>query len=134
MAKLNKEQQAYLDGMLFAQRIAKTKGLEELDKEIQYRGLHKSVLNVERGELLAVARGMCKDELYIVATASAVAIVEDFKMPPSKAKEYLINFNNHVEEYHMFPDKYKAAQERMDRNYGLSMICAQWQEENHGDN
>lgn len=134
MAKLNKEQQAYLDGMLFAQRIAKTKGLEALDKEIQYRGISNHVLNVDKRELIGAAVEIFEDELQLVGTASAVVIAEDFKFPPSKALEYLKHFNNHVDEYRMNPDKYKAARERIERNYGLNMICAQWQEENNGDN
>ncbi len=51
MAKISKDQQMHLDGMAFALRIAKSAGVEALEKEIAFRGINDMPLNVSQYEL-----------------------------------------------------------------------------------
>ena len=51
MSSINKEMQARTEGMTYALRIAKEKGLEELEKEIKFRNLTGISLNLSRKDL-----------------------------------------------------------------------------------
>jgi hypothetical protein len=51
MSNFDKQMQARTEGMVYALRIAKEKGIEELEKEIEFRGKTGISLNVDRKEL-----------------------------------------------------------------------------------
>ena len=51
MSSRNKEMQARTEGMAYALRIAKEKGIEELEKEIKFRNLTGISLNLSRKDL-----------------------------------------------------------------------------------
>lgn len=51
MSNFDKQMQARTEGMVYALRIAKEKGVEELEKEIEFRGKTGISLNVDRREL-----------------------------------------------------------------------------------
>ena len=89
MAKLSKEQRAYLDGMAHALKIAKTVDIEGLEKEIEFRGLHNVPLNVSSTELIACSREFAKKELYYISTAMASTLTDQLKIPLAKMKEYI---------------------------------------------
>ena len=55
MAKLSKEQRAYLDGMAHALKIAKEDGIDGLEKELRFRGIQSAPLNVSSKELIMCA-------------------------------------------------------------------------------
>lgn len=135
MAKLSKEQQAYLDGMAFALRIAKKDGIEGLENEIKFRGTTNVPLNVSSKQLAAVSRARIQDELLFVATASASTLADYIKMPPSRVLDYLKEFNRRVDIYRTNPEVYKEAQQKLDRNIGLNEVCKSYyvmEEEENG--
>ena len=51
MAKLSKEELARRDGMKFALKIAKEKGIEGLEEEIKYRGINSRPQTLDRAAL-----------------------------------------------------------------------------------
>lgn len=124
-----KEQRIYLEGMAFAARVAKERGLSGLEEELAFRGANNAPLNVSRHELTAVARVRAKDELLFVATAMAATMVEDMRTPPSIVREFLAQFNARVERYRMDPGEFRQAFERMGRNVGLNEVCRSFLEE-----
>lgn len=137
MARTSKEERIYLEGMTFAARIAQERGLDALQKEIEFRGLNKSVLNVRREELIAAARGRSRKELMFVATAMAETMRNYLKLPPSVMKDYLCKFNEKIEEYRMNSGLFKADQDKLTRDIGLNAICAEFIEDggqNDGNN
>jgi hypothetical protein len=129
MVRTSKEQKIYLEGIAFAYRIAKERGIDELEKEVKFRGANNCVLNVSYNDLVAVTRGRCKDELMQVATASAVTLSEALKLPPSVMKTYLREFNRKVVEYRMNPERYVEDCERIQKNVGLTVMSSEFVKE-----
>ncbi len=124
-----KEQRIYLEGMAFAAKVAKERGLDGLEAEMKFRGANNAPLNVSMHELTAVARGRAKDELLFVATAMAETMVEDMKTPPSIVREFLAQFNARVEIYRMEPEEFRKAYGKLCRNVGLNEACRTFLEE-----
>ena len=137
MGNFNKERRAYNDGMAYALRIVKQSGIEGLEQEVKLRGIKDLPLNVSATELTALARIKAKEELLMVATASASTLTEHIKMPPSTVMSYLKEFNSRVDLYRANPEEYEAAQTRLNRNIGLNEVCKSYtmeDEENAGKN
>jgi len=129
MAKINKEQRLHLDGMSFALRIAKNGGVEALEREINYRGLHDAPLNISQSELTQVARIRAKEELMIVATALAETVTQDMKLPPSVAMEFLRKFNGKVDVFRYDQDALRKAQAKLDSMYALNEMVKKFNKE-----
>lgn len=129
MAKINKEQRLHLDGMSFALRVAKNGGVEELEREINYRGLHDAPLNISQAELTQVARIRAKEELMIVATALAETVTQDMKLPPSVAMEFLRKFNDKVDVFRYDQDALRKAQAKLDSMYALNEMVKKFNKE-----
>lgn len=133
MANFNKERRAYNDGMAHALKIVQQSGIKGLEEELKLRGIKDLPLNVSATELTAVARIRAKEELMMVATASASTLAEHIKMPPSMVLTYLKEFNNRVDLYRGNPEEYAAAQERLNRNIGLNEVCKSYTMEDEED-
>lgn len=52
-----KEQRVYLEGVAFAARVAKERGLAGLEEELAFRGANSVPLNVSRHELSGTSEG-----------------------------------------------------------------------------
>lgn len=129
MANLSKEQRAYMDGMAHALRIAQKDGLEQLEKELEFRGIHNTPLNVGSKELIACAREYAKSELQFMATASAMTLQKDLVLPLVIVKEYLTAFSGRVQEYRYNQEKYEKDCEKLNKSLGLNEICKEYLEE-----
>ncbi len=129
MAIKSKEQRLYLDGMAFALRIAKSGGIETLEREISYRGIHDAPLNISQSELTAVARIRAKDELMIVATAMADTMSLDMKLPPSVILDFLRKFNQKVDIFRYDKEALEKAQEKLNSLYALNETIKKFNEE-----
>ena len=128
MAKSTKEQQAYMNGMAYALKIAKEQGVEGLEKEIEFRGLVNLPLNVSAKELAKVARLHAQDEVMLMVTASATTLTEYIKLPPSRVLDYLKEFSKVAMLFRTNPMAYEKAKERMNRNSGLNEVCRLYEE------
>ena len=133
MAKLSKEQRAYMDGMAHALKIAKEDGIEGLEKEIQFRGLASAPLNVSSKELIACAREFAKKELLFMATASAMTLQKDLLLPLVIVKEYLTAFSKRVQEYRYDQRRFEEDSEKLNRSVGLNEICKEYMEEQNAE-
>lgn len=129
MSKISKEQRLYLDGMSFALRIAKDGGVEALEREVNYRGIHEAPLNISQAELTAVARIKAKEELMVVATALAETVTQDMKLPPSVAVDFLKKFNTKVDIFRYDSDALGKAQEKLNSMYALNEMVKKFNEE-----
>ncbi len=136
MGRSSKEERIYLEGMAFAAKIAKEKGVAELEKEMVFRGANRCPMNVSYNDLVAATRGRCKDELMYVATASAITLSEAIKLPPSVMKKYLREFNHKVVEYRLHPEVFKADSDRMSANVGMTIMSEEYmrEDENYDGN
>jgi hypothetical protein len=129
MAKINKEQRLYLDGMAFAYKIAAQQGIDSLEKEIKFRGMNNVPLNVNRYELTQIARERAKEELIVVATALAETVTQDMKLPPSVAMDFLKKFNDKVGVFRYDAEALGKAQAKLDSMYALNEMVKQFNEE-----
>lgn len=133
MAKLSKEQRAYMDGMSHALRIAKEDGCEQLEKELQFRGTVNTPLNVSSKELIECAREYAKSELMFMATAAAMTLQKDLALPLVVIKEYLTAFNNRVQEYRYNQEQYEKDCDKLNKSLGLNEICKEYMEEQNAE-
>jgi len=133
VAKLSKEQRAYMDGMAHALRIAKEDGCEQLEKELQFRGIVNTPLNVSSKELIACAREYAKSELMFMATAAAMTLQKDLALPLVVVKEYVTAFNNRVQEYRYNPEQYEKDCDKLNKSLGLNEICKEYMEEQNAE-
>lgn len=115
MARLTKEQSAYLMAMQRALDIVKSKGVEELEKEVNFRCNNRLPLNVSPDELTEIARLRVHDELMCVSTALATALTDGLKLAPSYITEFLIIFNQLVDVYRADPEALKKAMDALGR-------------------
>lgn len=129
MARISKEQQIHLDGMGFAYRIAKSEGVEALEKEMKWRGVHDMPLNVNHRELTQLARIRAKDELRILSMAMAETMSVDMKLPPSVIVDFLRKFNARIELYRYDKPAMEQAQHRLDSMYSLNETLKKFIEE-----
>ena len=118
--KISKEQKIYAQAMEHALDVVKKDGAEELEREVRYRQSRPVPLNVNRMELITVARGFASDELMIVATAMADTIANYLKLPPSVTLDYLIQFNKRVEEFHKDPELFKKVNKKLESDYAMN--------------
>ena len=133
MRKITKEQKLYAEAMEHALKVAKTSGIDELEREVRYRQSNPVPLNVSRYELIAVAREYSKAELMFVATAMATTLTDKIKMPPMVIKEFLRHFNDLVDVYRADQEQFKLDQEKLDRNMILNDVCKNFVQEDEND-
>lgn len=126
---MKKEQRIYLDGMAFAYRICKEQGIEALEHEMKFRGVHDIPLNVDHKDVIKMVRGQQWDELMIVATASAATLSEDLHLPPTMTKKYLEGFSGRTDLFREDKEAFEAAQDRLNRDFGMNTVCEQFKEE-----
>lgn len=100
--KINKEQQARMNGMQFALKIAKEKGIEALEKEVQFRtggkefiplGLTEDLVKGVFMELLPEQSSNLQD-LIIVETC--MALHDEFGFGPERLKRFANKLNYHT--------------------------------------
>lgn len=123
----------YNAGIEFALRVAQKGGIEALEREVKYRGLHNTMKGVRADELTAIARSMCGKELMFVATASATAMTDYMHMPPSVVLDYLKEFNRLVDVYRVNQKVFEKDKEKLNRNIGLNEVCKSFTQEGGED-
>ena len=122
MAKQSKEQQLYLQAMEHALKVAKDKGVEELEKEVRYRSAHPVPLNVNHQELKELVRECFEIEFRVVATAMTMTLTDCIKMPPTMIMDYLKYFNNMVEVYRTDNKRYEADVDKLNSDFKMNEI------------
>lgn len=132
MAK-NKEMEFYVNGMQHAYNVLKQGGIEELQRELQYRASNPLPMNVSRQELTALARARAKEELMFVATSMATTLTKDIKLPPMMVKEFLVKFNDRIDVYRMDKEQYEVDQSKLDNDYLLNQMVRDYLEEEKKD-
>ena len=133
MARLSKEQRAYMDGMVHALKIVKEDGIDGLEKEIRFRGIINTPLKVSSKELVACARAYSKKELLFMATAAAMTLTKELMLPFASVKEYLTAFNNRIQEYRYNQQQYEEDCKKLNRSVGLNEICKEYMEEENAE-
>lgn len=97
MSSRNKEMQARTEGMAYAMRIAKEKGIEELEKEIKFRNLTGISLNLSRKDLNTASEKI-KEMTMDTFTILTVAVLHDeFGFGERRCQRFIDRMNQKAE-------------------------------------
>ena len=97
MSSRNKEMQARTDGMAYALRIAKEKGIGELEKEIKFRNLTGIPLNLSRNDHNKASEKI-KEMTMDTFTILTVAVLHDeFGFGEKRCQKFIDRMNQKAE-------------------------------------
>ena len=89
MNSRNKEMQARTEGMAYALRIAKEKGIEELEKEIKFRNLTGISLNVSRKDLNTASERIKSMTLDTFTILTVAVLHDEFGFGETRCQRFL---------------------------------------------
>ena len=98
MAKVNKEYQARMDGMLFAHKIVKEQGLEALTKEIKMRNILKLDLWARKGEIEEAHNNIATNCYQTVLVTMLYTLHDAFGFGKSRLHKFKDAFDKHTED------------------------------------
>ena len=131
---MKKTDEARLQGMELAYRIAKERGIEDLEKEIRWRGVHNVSLTVPRQELIMIAREIAKEEFMLVAVSMAMTITSDMHMPLSITKDYLTKFNDRMDLYRDDKEQFEKDVALLNNDFAMLDMVKKYTEERDAEN
>ena len=129
---MKKTDEARLQGMELAYKIAKERGIEDLEKEIRWRGAHNVSLTVPRQELIMVSREIAKEEFMLVAVS--MTITGDMHMPPSITKDYLTKFNERMDLYRYDKEQFEKDVTLLNNDFAMLDMVKKYTEERDAEN
>ena len=131
---MKKTDEARLQGMELAYKIAKERGIEDLEKEIKWRGAHNVSLTVPRQELIMISREIAKEEFMLVAVSMAMTITGDMHMPPSITKDYLTKFNDRMDLYRDDKEQFEKDTALLNSDFAMLEMVKKYTEERDAEN
>lgn len=134
MSKMKKTDEARLQGMDLAYRIAKERGIEDLEKEIKWRNIHNISAPIPRQEFIMAARGIAKKEFMLVAVSMAATLTIDMNMPPSIVKDFLKIFNDKIDLYRDNEEQFEKDATTLNNDFSMLEMLKQYTEERDGEN
>ena len=93
MAKENKEERARREGMSYALRIAKERGIDGLEEELKYRGATQLPIGVNRSacdEVIENIKGNTIDTIMIMA---CMVLRDEFGFGTKRLAQFIDRFN-----------------------------------------
>lgn len=97
MSSLNKEMQARTEGMAYALRIAKEKGIEELEKEIKSRNLTGISLNLSRKDLNKASEKIKEITMDTFSILTVAVLHDEFGFGEKRCQRYLDRMDQKAE-------------------------------------
>lgn len=97
MSSLNKEMQARTEGMAYAFRIAKEKGIEELEKEIKSRNLTGISLNLSRKDLNKASEKIKEITMDTFSILTVAVLHDEFGFGEKRCQRYLDRMDQKAE-------------------------------------
>lgn len=126
---MNKTDEARLNGMQLALKIARERGIEDLEKEINWRCKNNISAPFPRQEFIMAARGLAQKEFRFVAAAMGSTLTKEMNMPPSIVKDFLKHFNNRMDVYRDNEQEYEKDINMLDSDFGMKEMVRQYTEE-----
>lgn len=93
MARLDKEEVARRDGMAYALRIAKEKGIEGLEEEIKYRNITEIPIAIKRDKLNECIENIKLNTIDTILVLSAVTLRDEFGFGKARLARFIERFN-----------------------------------------
>ena len=126
MSSRNKEMQARTEGMAYALRIAREKGIEELEKEIKFRNLTGISLNLSRKDLNQASEKI-KEMTMDTFTILTVAVLHDeFGFGEKRCQRFIDRMNQKadclIDDFCTWDDYIRTIKDELNLNLSLIHI------------
>ena len=113
MGKLSREEQARRDGMMYAFKIAKEKGVEGLAEEIKMRNIFDCPIRVSREDLRKCDTRLTK----FILIEALVTLRDEFDFGKKRAKQFVDRFEDKcaliVEDYTSWSEQAEICMEEL---------------------
>ena len=121
MAKVNKEEQARREGMAYALKIAKEKGIEWLEEEIRFRNIIKAPIAISRAKVDDMLVSIKMNVIDTVTILSAMTLRDEFDFGKQRIQRFVERFNLKAEcimdDYTTWDDQIECLREECGLNY-----------------
>lgn len=97
MARMNKEEQARREGMAYAFKIAKERGIDGLEKELRLRNITKLPVAIKEKDVEEWCDGMKNQTVDSVGILAMVSLKDRFGFGKKRLLEFREIFNNKIE-------------------------------------
>lgn len=97
MAKLSKEEQARREGMAYALRLAKEKGVDALEEELKMRNAIDLPLKASKADLDKFSDNVKYNTMLYMKILMAVTMHDEFNFGNKRIKQMLKRFDNKAE-------------------------------------
>lgn len=93
MAKYNKEEAARREGMAYALKVAKEKGIEELERDIKLRGATKLPLAIPKDAIDECLEKIKMNTIDTVMILAAATLHDEFGFGQTRVQRFLDRFD-----------------------------------------
>ena len=93
----NKDEEIRREGMAYALRVAKEKGIEGLEEECKFRGATKLPIGLPRKALDECVNNIKMNTIDMVTILSAMTLRDEFNFGKSRIQKFVNRFNNKAE-------------------------------------
>lgn len=126
MAK--RDMDSYVMGMQHALELVIKGGQKELEEELSYRREHPLPMNIDKSELIAVARSqpVIYRELLTVSSALAWACTKGMNFAPSQISKFLEIYNTKIDEIRFDDEALKKTTEELSKYGKLNRSAKQY--------
>jgi len=121
MAKINKEALARLEGMKYAYNYACKFGLDELEKDIKFRGATNLPYSVDRKQVIDFQEETKERILSTVMLMSVLILREEFGYGRKRIEKFSEKFKENTEQLQSGDLTWKDAYEAMVEEVGFSL-------------
>ena len=123
MAKVNKEEQARREGMAYALKIAKEKGIDGLEEELRFRNALRMPIAVDRKECDECVNTIKINVVDTVTIMAAMVLLDEFDFDRDKIQQFTERFNFKTEclldDYTTWEDQIQILKEERELDYVL---------------
>lgn len=132
MGKIDAQSQARMDGMAYALKIAKERGIDGLENDIKARGILGVNLSVSDKEFREAFEKMCTMLFWNMKTVMLQVLIEKFGFGEKRLKKvqeaydekvyYLFDFDKYGEHFVTFEDMAKELKEKYDIDVSVDAV------------
>ena len=119
MAKLSKEEQARREGMSYALRVAKEKGIEGLEEELKFRQAYDVPLKISQTDVENFAESIKHTVMDTILLMSSYVLRDNFGFGTKRMNRFIKKFNEYTDNLVGGYVKWKDIAEAMTAETGI---------------
>lgn len=96
MAKVNKEYEARMQGMIYACNLAEKEGIDALKNDIKMRGITKAPLNASQKEISALVETLSENLYTTFLTMTMIALEDAYGFKKVRLMRFKESFDKHT--------------------------------------